>query len=307
MPPLERLPRSPKAAPQKSQAASTKTSRCSPLPAPPPRRRQKFLPSARACRPLFKVLKGLSGPARPSPGPPAACPARHPPRRSGRVSPRAADRAPSRSYSRRLGAGPPPPPYLLLAVTGAVPSLPVGFLLLLLFLEGLRLDVFDFLQLFGRLSHGGSRRSVPASRARSLCDPPAATPSREEPAPSAAQSASRSPAAAKAAAPGDRVRGAEGEERPVRGYPSPGWRLPPRPEPARPRPAPALGSPRALAAPGPPLSCGGGGAGGGREEARTAARAAEGGLAGSREARGQIGAATPPDWAQGAASAGSPL
>lgn len=222
MPPLERLPRSPKAAPQKSQAASTKTSRCSPLPAPPPRRRQKFLPSARACRPLFKVLKGLSGPARPSPGPPAACPARHPPRRSGRVSPRAADRAPSRSYSRRLGAGPPPPPYLLLAVTGAVPSLPVGFLLLLLFLEGLRLDVFDFLQLFGRLSHGGSRRSVPASRARSLCDPPAATPSREEPAPSAAQSASRSPAAAKAAAPGDRVRGAEGEERPVRGYPSPG-------------------------------------------------------------------------------------
>lgn len=88
---------------------------------------------------------------------------------------------------------------------------------------------------------------------------------------------------------------------------APGWRLPPRPEPARPRPAPALGSPRALAAPGPPLSCGGGGAGGGREEARTAARAAEGGLAGSREARGQIGAATPPDWAQGAASAGSPL
>lgn len=46
---------------------------------------------------------------------------------------------------------------------------------------------------------------------------------------------------------------------------APGCRLPSRPEPARPRPAPALGSPRALAAPGPPLSCGGGGAGGGVE------------------------------------------
>lgn len=68
MPPLERLPRSPKAAPQESQAASTKTSRCSPLLAPPPWRRQKFLPSARACRPLFKVLKGLSGQRALAPG-----------------------------------------------------------------------------------------------------------------------------------------------------------------------------------------------------------------------------------------------
>lgn len=73
-------------------------------------------------------------------------------------------RAPSPSGHLRAPpppGSPPPSPYLLLSVTGAVPPLPVGFLLLLLLLEGLRLDVFDFLQLFGRLSHGGSRRSRP--------------------------------------------------------------------------------------------------------------------------------------------------
>ena len=88
-----------------------------------------------------------AAPTRPAPGP------RAPPRSRlcRAASPLSLLRAPLPPGCRRR------PPYLLLSVTGAVPPLPVGFLLLLLLLEGLRLNVFDFLQLFGRLSHGRPR------------------------------------------------------------------------------------------------------------------------------------------------------
>lgn len=55
-----------------------------------------------------------------------------------------------------MGAACPNATDLFLPVPRAVPALAVGFLLLLLLLQSLSLDIFDFLQLLGCLSHGWS-------------------------------------------------------------------------------------------------------------------------------------------------------
>lgn len=248
---------------------------------PPACRREagKVAPgSARACRRLSKVLKGPRGRQTVSfpralrrPGArsalPASCPVLFPfpplllPRAlhsRAAATPRAPG-PPCRAWvcgasspgSHLQGASaagllPPPPSYLLLAITGAVPPLPVGFLLLLLLLEGLRLDVFDFLQLFGRLSHGGSRCFGPRlPDPLTLGNPGGDTLPRRKKEESLLRGAgSFCPRRGKDAAgsAGEAAASpAEGEAR--RGCPAaPGWRLPPRPWLARRRPGPALGS-----------------------------------------------------------------
>lgn len=181
--------------PWKVRAATSRTEQAHQTRRPPGGRKSSSR-TARACRQLSVVLKGVRGhqragccapsaarrplcppdscpvlfPAAPKPLPLPSSPLLRPcPPLSGRIN--SAGARPRAPGSPRVRRAPSPaatssrrcrwtaasaPSYLLLSVAGAVPPLPV-FLSLLLLLKGLRLDVFDFLQLFGRLSHGWSR------------------------------------------------------------------------------------------------------------------------------------------------------